>query len=335
MIELENEKKFWLGQDEIDRLGMRVMPNGRPVDQPNFWFADEKVRNEYMESWSPALTNDDLAFNWVKAGGLDSIGAMERAAAINSSDRRLAGFKIMKPTRSGNLKASNRYYTTTGNAAGNSVDPRFEQYGKYKRLVALEGAIRRAAKEHKINKDALAAVLIYEMSHWEPTGGYPGDAVGEKEGWKDWTSLGVGQMQIQTAREMMNKYYDGMGDELSNRGIGAVLNHDVAFAIRLAAAYMRHLKETITAPAGPLRNGNEKSTRQINDWEAAVAYGVSPTDYQRYKNGGGSLTAEGQKRERAIYGWVRDAANEYLDCANAPSCKDLFKKGPPMGSDVK
>ncbi|MFI9848513.1 RHS repeat-associated core domain-containing protein [Nonomuraea sp. NPDC051941] len=30
MIELENEKKFWLGDDEIKRWGMKVMPNGRP-----------------------------------------------------------------------------------------------------------------------------------------------------------------------------------------------------------------------------------------------------------------------------------------------------------------
>ncbi|MCF6473860.1 hypothetical protein FAF44_36575 [Nonomuraea sp. MG754425] len=55
MIELENEKKFWLGQDEVERLGLEVMPNGRPVDQPNFWFASEKVQNEYMANWSPTM----------------------------------------------------------------------------------------------------------------------------------------------------------------------------------------------------------------------------------------------------------------------------------------
>ena len=42
-----------LSEEEIKRLGYQYMPNGRPVDQPNFWFADESVQNAYMERWSP------------------------------------------------------------------------------------------------------------------------------------------------------------------------------------------------------------------------------------------------------------------------------------------
>ncbi|WP_146103822.1 RHS repeat-associated core domain-containing protein [Nonomuraea solani] len=315
-------------QDELARLGWKVMPNGRLVDQPNFWFASEKVQNEYMTKWSPLLTNDDLAFNWVAAGGLASIEAMENAARRNPNDPRLAGFKLMSQENySGTLKRSKGIKPGSRNYAAyttrdSSTDQRYGYYTKYKRLIKLKTIINEAAKEHGIDRNALAAVLIYEMSHWEPTGGYPGDAVGEKEGWQDWTSLGIGQMQIGTAREMMKEYYGDMGKNLSNRAIGGILNHDTRMAVRLAAAYMRYLKKTIKVPGGPHRNGKENTTRHINDWEAAVAYGVKPTDFAKWRSGGPAPTAEAQKRWNAIYGWVRSAANEYWDCVSSTSCKE-------------
>ncbi|TDE56125.1 hypothetical protein E1295_11995 [Nonomuraea mesophila] len=300
--------------EEIERLGYKIMPNGREVDQPNFWFADEEVQNAYMAGWSVRMTNDDLAASWVMVGGLESMEAMERAAGKNPDDPRLAGFKL-----NGYGALSPDMKLMGGSISG--PDVRYEYYSKYKRLLSLRTEITRAAKEHGVDRRALAAVLIYEMSHWEPTGGYPGDAVGEREGWLDTTSLGIGQMQIGTAREMMKKYYKDMAKELSNEDIGRILNHNAAFAIRLTAAYLRHLKESIVVPGGPNRDGRENTTRHINDWEAAVAYGVDPHDFERWRNGGPAPTAEAQKRWNAIYGWVRNAANEYWDCVNAPSCK--------------
>ncbi|WP_220448352.1 LamG-like jellyroll fold domain-containing protein [Nonomuraea diastatica] len=300
--------------EEIERLGYKIMPNGREIDQPNFWFADEKVQNAYMAGWSVRMTNDDLAASWVMVGGLASMEAMERAAAKNPDDPRLAGFKV-----NGYGELSPDMKLMGGSISG--PDVRYEYYSKYKRLLSLKSEITRAAKEHGVDRRALAAVLIYEMSHWEPTGGYPGDAVGEREGWLDTTSLGIGQMQIGTAKKMMNKYYKNMAKELSNEDIGRILNHNASFAIRLAAAYLRHLKESIVVPGGPNRDGRENTTRHINDWEAAVAYGINPHDFERWRNGGPAPTAEAQKRWNAIYGWVRNAANEYWDCVNGPSCK--------------
>ncbi|WP_378526674.1 RHS repeat-associated core domain-containing protein [Nonomuraea angiospora] len=70
MIELENEKKFWLGQDEIERLGRKVMPNGRPVPKRadelviDFWDASWEAQLDFMEKYDPSLSDKSLEIMW-------------------------------------------------------------------------------------------------------------------------------------------------------------------------------------------------------------------------------------------------------------------------------
>lgn len=78
-----------IGEEELERLGYKYMPNGREVDQPNFWFAKEKVQNAYMARWSPELSAKALAVNWISVGGLDSFAKMEKALKPGSSDSRI------------------------------------------------------------------------------------------------------------------------------------------------------------------------------------------------------------------------------------------------------
>ena len=96
MVELEKEKKFWIGEDELARLNWEVMPNGRPVDQPNFWFASEKVQNDSMAMWSPTMSDARLAFSWMEAGGLESVAAMERTANVNPGSAKLKQWREMQ-----------------------------------------------------------------------------------------------------------------------------------------------------------------------------------------------------------------------------------------------
>jgi hypothetical protein len=58
-----------LGRDEIERLGYKLMHNGREVDQANYWDASEKVQQKYLLSWTPVSDDLQLAANWTEAGG--------------------------------------------------------------------------------------------------------------------------------------------------------------------------------------------------------------------------------------------------------------------------
>ncbi|MGW4960625.1 RHS repeat-associated core domain-containing protein [Nonomuraea sp. NPDC004186] len=70
MIELQNEMKFWLGEDEIKRLGMKVMPNGRPVPKRadglviDFWDASEEAQNDFMSRYDPGASDKALGIMW-------------------------------------------------------------------------------------------------------------------------------------------------------------------------------------------------------------------------------------------------------------------------------
>ncbi|MFB9622250.1 RHS repeat-associated core domain-containing protein [Nonomuraea helvata] len=70
MIQLENEKKFWLGDDEIARLGMRVMPNGRPVPKRadglviDFWDANWAAQLDFMSKYDPSVDDEALGVMW-------------------------------------------------------------------------------------------------------------------------------------------------------------------------------------------------------------------------------------------------------------------------------
>ncbi|MFB9622688.1 RHS repeat domain-containing protein [Nonomuraea helvata] len=67
VIELENEKKFWLGQDELERLGWKIMPNGRPLVEgmEDFWQASEASQMEFMENYSPDAEDFSLYLLWL------------------------------------------------------------------------------------------------------------------------------------------------------------------------------------------------------------------------------------------------------------------------------
>ncbi|WP_431923201.1 RHS repeat-associated core domain-containing protein [Nonomuraea jabiensis] len=59
MMELEKEKKFWLGDDEVARLGWKIMPNGRPAPK-NFFFVSELVQEIFMRSYDPSVSDSIL-----------------------------------------------------------------------------------------------------------------------------------------------------------------------------------------------------------------------------------------------------------------------------------
>ncbi|MEV1175544.1 RHS repeat-associated core domain-containing protein [Nonomuraea sp. NPDC049784] len=258
MIQLENEKKFWLGDDEIARLGMKVMPNGRPVDQPNFWFASEKVQNEYMSNWSPTMTDKQLAFSWVAAGGLESFATMEKAAKKNANDVRLGEWRKMQQV--GGKLGSGMYATKPKDGTSAS---RYASYESYKYIVRYWRDIEKAAANHGIKDvNALAAVLMYE-SHWQANqtlGAKAGDNLSfltQGEG----ASIGVGQLEIYKIRHALNAYAKGFAAKNYSNGEIADMMKNPSIAIHAAAAYMRYLKERITG-----------LNRPMTDMDAAIAY---------------------------------------------------------------
>ncbi|MFG1679668.1 RHS repeat-associated core domain-containing protein [Nonomuraea sp. NPDC049269] len=69
-IELETEKKYWFGEDELKRLGWKVMPNGRPVPKRadgqviDFWDASWEAQLDFMEKYDPSLSYKSLEIMW-------------------------------------------------------------------------------------------------------------------------------------------------------------------------------------------------------------------------------------------------------------------------------
>ncbi|WP_443156296.1 LamG-like jellyroll fold domain-containing protein [Nonomuraea sp. KM88] len=303
----EMNKWQLLGDDEIKRQGYKIRPDGREVDQPNFWFASKKVQINYMKRWSPELTDKELAFNWVAVGGLDSWKAMEDAAKKNQTDWRLGDW--------GSLIAAKASTAAPMYAAGQQGSNPFPYYDKYAMLVKYSKAIRAAAKEHKVDRNALAAVLIYENMHREPTTGIGGNIVGMGSYFTDTLSVGISQLEIYRAMRLLEKYY---GDDKrlsriakSRVATASLLVNDHKMAIRLAAARMRYLMSTILVPDG---NGG---MRRINDWEATLAYcGCSGKgSVQRiYLLGGKAPNDSAAARRKFMRGEAYRIVDEYWRC---------------------
>ncbi|MEV6159371.1 LamG-like jellyroll fold domain-containing protein [Nonomuraea sp. NPDC052129] len=323
MREVENEKRFWAGEDELKRLGWKIMPNGRPVDQPNFWFASEKVQNAYMEVWSPTLTNKQLAFNWVAVGGLASIKAMERAAAGNPNDPRLAGFTLGMSQKGGCRSCL---------AAGASIsptDPRGKFYRMYSALTVYADDIKAAADRWGVPKETLAAVIIYEYQDLESIATNIAVSLGAKAiakkalGIDKNTSYGLAQLEpykVQRALEHFKK-----GGKSVETIIDELLTPQGSFDY--AAMYLRYLKDTITVRATADEGGYYN--RPISWHEATVAYcgcaGVteskstgkwSTAAFTDWMAGGELRTKdrdEAKKRYNSMYqgGFAYEASREY------------------------
>ncbi|MGP3913445.1 LamG-like jellyroll fold domain-containing protein [Nonomuraea sp. 10N515B] len=254
----ESSKWSHLGDDEIKRLGYKVRPDGREVDQPNFWFASEKVQDEYMKNWSPEMTDKQLAFSWVAAGGLESFATMEKAAKKNANDVRLGEWREMQQV--GGKLGSGMYATKPENGTSAS---RYASYESYKHIVRYWRDIEKAAANHGIKDiNALAAVLMYE-SHWQAN-----QTLGAKEGdnISFWTqgegaSVGVSQLEIYKVRHAFNAYAKGFAAKNYSNSEIADMMKNPSIAIHAAAAYMRYLKERITG-----------LDRPMTDMDAAIAY---------------------------------------------------------------
>ncbi|MEU4228458.1 RHS repeat-associated core domain-containing protein [Nonomuraea sp. NPDC026600] len=271
-IELENEKKFWLGQDELERLGWEVMPNGRPVDQPNFWFASEKVQNDYMAIWSPTMTDKELAFSWASVGGLQSFATMERTAKENPNDSRLGEWRKMQQVAA-QIRQGKYSYAAFGKAPNASAASRFRYFSEYERIIKHYKAINQAAAKHGVDRNVLTALILFESDDFEVQLGVWGAAganikeqimrMNLKGGWAG--SYGVTQMEAYKARWMLVKYYGKKWKDASlAEVVGQLLNP--SRAIHLAAAYLAYLKKTITykTPGG--------YDRRLDDFQAALAY---------------------------------------------------------------
>jgi RHS repeat-associated protein len=273
MIELENEKKFWLGQDEVERLGLEVMPNGRPVDQPNFWFASEKVQNDYMAAWSPTMTDDQLAYSWMSVGGLESFAAMERAARKNVNDVRLGEWRKMRQVRS-QLGSGAYALDKTGKPQNGSAESRYKYYNIYRHLEQFSGEIKAAAKKWGVPKEVLAAVLIYEFVRVETIGvsiamlhpyGGP-ERVKQILGVNRTRSYGLAQLEPYKVQKAMEHF------KLGNPGVEAIVDKLLTpkGSFDYAAMYLRYLKDTIKVRS--TADGGGYYERSISWEEAGVAY---------------------------------------------------------------
>ncbi|WP_329087694.1 MULTISPECIES: RHS repeat-associated core domain-containing protein [unclassified Streptosporangium] len=231
-----------LGDDEIKRLGYKYMHNGREVDQVNYWDAEEDVQQEYLVRWSPTADESQLNDYWVRVGGLES------------------------------LKQKNVTVTAGGVAYYQSSvgKIKFKDYDQFKHVLRHYDAIKRAAKNHGIDKNILAAVIMWESNNWEVKFGGIGaiaaiadDAKNPKtKGWG--ASVGVPQLELYKARMMLEKYY---GKKWANATVRSVMLEMLkpSRAIHLAAAWMKHLKENVWY----MKDG---AKHYLDDKEAAIAY---------------------------------------------------------------
>ncbi|MFD0883228.1 LamG-like jellyroll fold domain-containing protein [Streptosporangium algeriense] len=222
--------------------GMRigVMENGRKIDQVNYWDASEKVRIDYIKHWSLNFDADQLAENWVRYGGLESMKIQDISA-----------------TPSGGM-----YYKSVAGKI------KFENYDKFKHILKYYGSIKKAAANHGISTNILAAVIMWESKGWwgeaEDLVAIAADSKNKKNlGWG--ASVGLSQLELYKARMMLEKHYGKAkwGAPKLKSVLREMLNPDRA--IHLAAAWMGHLKEKISWKVS-------KGIHHLTDEEAAIAY---------------------------------------------------------------
>ncbi|WP_285710973.1 DNRLRE domain-containing protein [Microtetraspora sp. NBRC 16547] len=275
--------------DRAKELG--VMPSGRPAPK-DYWKAGENVRETYMALYEihTDRSDKDLAYLWSE---------LRKIKISKTGSEAIIAAAYMAP------KAPSCRAAEQGAGRPGMTGCGFGYINSYKNLVQYEKQILSAAREHGVDPVAFMAMLIYENYWLEPKTGIAANITAR---YNDTSSLGITQMQIQTARDMLNKYYNGAGKGLTNKDIGQMLINSPGTALKLAAAYMKDLKNTVVI------NG-----RHINDWEAAVAYGTGASSYIGWKTGKERPSQEALKRESWINGWMGDAAREYWRCVQA-SC---------------
>lgn len=102
------------------------------------------------------------------------------------------------------------------------------------RLTPLREIIRKAARENSVDPILLMSVLVDEVSRMAPDDWL--DLLG-KYGIRD-TSVGLAQVKISTARELIRKgYYKGKSD-ISDKKLYNLLSDDKE-SVKFAAAYLR------------------------------------------------------------------------------------------------
>ncbi|PZG44533.1 hypothetical protein C1I98_16990 [Spongiactinospora gelatinilytica] len=290
-----------LSDEEVERLGYEYMPNGRRVDQPNFWDASAKVQNKYMQQWSPQLTNEQLAITWVSVGGLESFNPK-------------------------NIKSGGKAPSYTNTKIGKSSKIEWPYHGKYLVLYKYKKNIEEAATQHGIDKNALAALLIYEINrfNFEPKTGWGAALFASWFGKDPKKGFGMSQVETYRVRKLLKKYYPEMYADMEKKSKSghkdlAELAANPVWGIHLAAARMRWVKENYRL------NGH-----RLTDWQATIAYcgcaGKNSAEFQKRWNSGFKNHPDARLRYDAMYDpqgkqfwpkkepWAKDAAKEYWRC---------------------
>ncbi|GIH79821.1 hypothetical protein Plo01_62500 [Planobispora longispora] len=244
------------GEDEAKRIG--VMENGREVDQANYWDSNtsEEVRMAYIKRWSPEMSERELAYTWTAVGGLNSLDPKKVVVAAGGA----AYYKVS--------------YSKTL--------VKFKNYSYFKHVLKYWRTIKRAASNHGINKNILAAVIMWESNdeHIKKYG-IAGEAFAsvysdskkkKNGGWG--ASVGISQLELYKARMMLQKHYGSKTNKWDpgKARLGDVLEKmlDPNMAIHLAAAWMAHLKQNVWFYK---KDANGKKYKHyLDDKEAAIAY---------------------------------------------------------------
>ncbi|MEV0346046.1 RHS repeat-associated core domain-containing protein [Nonomuraea sp. NPDC050680] len=93
-IELETEKKYWFGDDELKRLGWKVMHNGRPVEKGvPYWKMSKEAQEYFLELYVPYLKSAEeyqilAGMAMLAAGDLDQYIASGPAAGNYSAAKK-------------------------------------------------------------------------------------------------------------------------------------------------------------------------------------------------------------------------------------------------------
>ncbi|MBT2230517.1 RHS repeat-associated core domain-containing protein [Nonomuraea sp. NEAU-A123] len=92
-FELEKEKKFWFGDDELKRLGWKVMHNGRPVEKGvPYWKMSKEAQEYFLELYVPYLKSAKeyqilAGLAMLAAGDLDQYIASGPAAGDSTAQK--------------------------------------------------------------------------------------------------------------------------------------------------------------------------------------------------------------------------------------------------------
>ncbi|MEV5496677.1 LamG-like jellyroll fold domain-containing protein [Nonomuraea fuscirosea] len=290
-MQLEWEKKFWLGDDEIERLGYEFMYNGRPtpkrVDEQviDFWDASWAAQLDFMEKYDPSLSDKSLEIMWaVTAAYHNQYPTHPDGCYITCAEGppintgKTAEHRAAEEFARHWEKVNGPKWTTKDAARYAAGDTAHLMYFKNRWVSAYKDVIGAAAAYWNIPSWVLGAVAFNEVggdpSWTDGAAFYKRLGEGDLKGALN-TSFGEVQMQIDLAAALLGYTSKGMKVRTVVQHVLSVLSNTASNLFIVA----KHLSGIHNAVGG---GWTDQEVQRVGAWYNGGAQNWKTSDAQAY-----------------------------------------------------